>query len=299
MNLEELASEIGVKGTRGRGVKRANSRRGRRHKRRGALMAPKRKAGAAAEPATEQISKLRKTIDDGAEELLCPITQELPIDPVTAEDGRVYERSAITEWLQQNDKSPHTNEPMGKRLLPATQVKNLISGMVKSGAITGDKAGAWTKKLEGERVAEEMRRRAEAGDARAMAELGHWYRVGKHGLQKNLDEGYKWAKRAADLDHPRGISNVGACLSNGSGTERNTALANVLFAQAATMGVDHACYLMAEQYKDGDGLPKDLERAQYWAKKALDDDHVKWKCMPQSSRAKAARWAEGNFEVSV
>ena len=108
-------------------------------------MAPKRKSAASAEPATEQISKLKKTIDEGAEELLCPITQELPIDPVTAEDGRVYERSAITEWLQQNEKSPHTNEPMGKQLLPATQVKNLISGMVRSGAITGDKAGAWTK----------------------------------------------------------------------------------------------------------------------------------------------------------
>ena len=47
------------------------------------------------------------------------------------------------------------------------------------------------------------------------------------------------------------------------------------------------------------GLPKDLERAQYWAKKALDEDHVKVNCMSETQRAKVARWAEGNFEVSV
>ena len=254
----------------------------------------------AEEPATEQATKFRKVIDDGADEFLCPITHELPIDPVTAEDARVYERSAIEEWLEKNAKSPHTNEPMGKKLLPATQVKNLIASMVRSGAISGDKAGAWTKKLEGEKEVEELRRKAEAGDSEAMVKLSVWYRDGDHGLEKSAVERYKWAKRAADLDHPRGISNVGACSSNGSGTERNTALANVLFAQAATMGVDHACYLMAMRYViGGDGLPKDLERAQYWAKKALDDDHVKYNCMPEMYRAKAARWAEGNFEVSV
>jgi hypothetical protein len=65
-------------------------------------MAPKRKAAAAAEPATEQATKFKKVMDESAAEFLCPITQELPIDPVTAEDGHVYERSAIEEWLEQN-----------------------------------------------------------------------------------------------------------------------------------------------------------------------------------------------------
>ena len=46
-----------------------------------------------------QASKFKKTVDDSASEFLCPITQELPIDPVTAEDGRVYERQAIETWL--------------------------------------------------------------------------------------------------------------------------------------------------------------------------------------------------------
>ena len=65
-------------------------------------MAPRKRkaAAAAAEPATEQATKFKKVMDESAAEFLCPITQELPIDPVTAEDGRVYERSAIEEIIR-------------------------------------------------------------------------------------------------------------------------------------------------------------------------------------------------------
>ena len=48
---------------------------------------------------TEQSKRFRSAIDRTADEFLCPITQDLPMDPVTAEDGSVYERSAITQWL--------------------------------------------------------------------------------------------------------------------------------------------------------------------------------------------------------
>ena len=169
--------------------------------------------------------------DTWFDEYKCPITQELPVDPVMAEDGRVYERSAITDWLRTKKKSPHTNESMGSKLIPAMQVKNLISSMVRSGAISGDKAGAWTKKLEGEKEVEEMRQKAEAGDAEAMMSLADWYQDGTNGLQKNLSERYKWAKRAADLDHAEGISDVGWCAFFGEGTEQNRALGNVLCCQ--------------------------------------------------------------------
>ena len=42
------------------------------------------------EPETEQAQKFRsvcKAVDDSAAEFSCPITQELPIDPVMAEDA--------------------------------------------------------------------------------------------------------------------------------------------------------------------------------------------------------------------
>ena len=64
---------------------------------------------------------------------MCPITAELPIDPVpavTAEDGRCYERCAIEEWFERQSqaqvKFPLTNELMGKRLFLAVQVRNSL-----------------------------------------------------------------------------------------------------------------------------------------------------------------------------
>ena len=44
--------------------------------------------------------RFRSAIDDSFSEFLCPITHELPLDPVTATDGHVYERSAIEQWLE-------------------------------------------------------------------------------------------------------------------------------------------------------------------------------------------------------
>lgn len=47
-------------------------------------------------------------------EYLCPITQGVMMDPVTAPDNKNYERSALTIWLQRKATSPMTNLPFAK-----------------------------------------------------------------------------------------------------------------------------------------------------------------------------------------
>ena len=90
--------------------------------------------------------------------IVCPITMALPLDPVTAADGFVYERSAVADWIAKgNGKSPKTNLPMGDALLPAPHVKNMIKRMVESGALSGDKAEAWTPALADQEEVREMR----------------------------------------------------------------------------------------------------------------------------------------------
>lgn len=43
--------------------------------------------------------------------LICPITRELFVDPVSAEDGHTYDRAAIMQWLNSgNHTSPLTNQ---------------------------------------------------------------------------------------------------------------------------------------------------------------------------------------------
>lgn len=55
-----------------------------------------------------------------------PITYEIFKDPVFAEDGHVYERGFIEEYLKTNSTSPITNQLMGKTLKPAYLIKHMV-----------------------------------------------------------------------------------------------------------------------------------------------------------------------------
>ena len=168
-------------------------------------MPPKRgRAAAGAEDETVQLRRHKSAFEEAFAELVCPITFSLPVDPVTAEDGNVYERSAIEKWLKKQLKSPVTNLEMGTRLLPALRVKNMIRMMVASGALTGDKVDAWKLKLEEEEVVAEMLRWAEAGVGAAMFSLGVWYEYGEKGLAKDKAKAFEWYKKSHEAGNASG-----------------------------------------------------------------------------------------------
>ena len=129
--------------------------------------------------------RARPTVNSVADEWLCPITRELPSDPVTAEDGHIYERAAIVQWTRKERRSPITGAAMGKRLLPAPKVRNTIEKLVESGLIDADRAAAWKTKMKQERSVIEMRRKADHGDTEAMYKLGLWHAKGVKGLAKD------------------------------------------------------------------------------------------------------------------
>ena len=66
----------------------------------GATVPAKRAAPEETQAETQPEKRYLQTIDEVAEEYMCPITFELPIDPVIAEDDRCYERCAIEEWFE-------------------------------------------------------------------------------------------------------------------------------------------------------------------------------------------------------
>ena len=239
-------------------------------------MAPKRKAAEAAEAVetAEMAKKYKSAIDDVATEYLCPITAELPLDPVTAEDGRIYERQAIEQHFatraEHGDaiRSPMTNEPMGQRLFPATQVKNSIEKLVRSGAIGGDKAERWLERLKDEEEVEKKRKKAEGGNAVAMYNLGNWYYHGKHGLQRNKATAFGWYTKGADVDDASCTAMLGLMTAYGEGTAQNTAHGLSLTTQAAMMGSKVAAYFLGGWYREGEhGLPVDNKRALRWYRK--------------------------------
>ena len=43
----------------------------------------------------QELKRHKSAVDDAIAELVCPITQSLPVDPVIVEDGNVYKRSGL------------------------------------------------------------------------------------------------------------------------------------------------------------------------------------------------------------
>ena len=245
---------------------------------------------------TEDVSprekKMRESINGVAAELRCPITQELPFDPVIAEDGKIYERKAILEWFSKKDRpiSPSTGAVIGKKLLPAVQTKNTIEMLVKSGAIEGELATAWTEKLEQGKLVKEMRAKAEGGDGQAMHLLGVWYRFGENGLAKDSAQARAWYERSAAARYPKGLASFGEYLLGGIGGPKDTTLGLVMVTQAAELGSDIGAYRLGKAFfKGGHGLSKDRVQARLWLKKIVDGE-CEYKHLNHAGRANAAKW---------
>ena len=225
-----------------------------------------------------------------AKEFVCPITQELPISPVTAEDGKVYEETAIREWFSKKEgepTSPSTGAVIGTKLFPAPQARNTIEALVKSGAIAGDMATAWKQKLELEKNMKAIRAKAEGGDGTAMWQLGGFYEYGDYGLAKNDVQSRAWYERSAATRDPKGLAAFGECLLGGHGGPKNTALGFVYSTDAAHLGSDMGAFKLGKAFFKGKhGLPKDPVQARFWLKKVVDGE-CEYKHLNEESKAKA------------
>ena len=225
-------------------------------------MPPKRGREAAADETAQELRRTKSAVNEAMDEFLCPITFSLPVDPVTAEDGNVYERSAIEEWLKKKRKSPVTNLAMGTKLLPALRVKNMIRAMVTSGTLTGDKVDAWKLKLEEEEEVAEWLRKAEAGDGRAMCVLGLCYEFGQKGLAKDKARAFEWFEKSHEAGYAGGTGGLGRCYLDGAGVPKCPMRGAMLMGQAAERGSQFTCHTLGRAYAEGLwGFPKDEKMA--------------------------------------
>jgi len=237
--------------------------------------------------------KKQKTLAAIAREFICPITHELPIKPVTAEDGKIYEEKAIREWFSTKDgapTSPSTGAVIGTKLFPAPQARNTIEALVESGAIAGEIAEAWKIKLKQETKVKEMRAKAEAGDGDAMYRLGAWYSHGTNGLAKDNAQARAWYERSAAARDPKGMAAFGEYLLLGLGGPQDNVFGIMNVTEAAGLGSDVAACNLGEAFFEGIwGLPKDPVRARYWLKKVVDGE-CEYKHLNDTAIADAAKW---------
>ena len=143
-----------------------------------------------------------------ADELICPISQELPVDPVMALDGKIYERASIERWLKKHKRSPLTGLAMGKTLTPALHVRTIIETVVASGAIDEPVAKAWVENSEKETKRKALVAAAEQGDPDAIVELAVFY----HG-EGQEKECKKWITHGARLRDPYCMGQMAVYLS--------------------------------------------------------------------------------------
>ena len=251
-------------------------------------MSGTRKRAARGEGIDEPTKRLRSAVDDSFNHLVCAITQELPLEPVTAEDGHIYERAAIEGWLKQVHKSPMTNMPMGPRLMPALQVKSTIQSMVECGAIAGEKAESLNLRREAARANARLRERAEAGDSEAMRMLAHKLWAGD-GLAKDGPESFLWWERSARLGNVRAIGALGSSYLTGRGVEVDIAVGLAFLVESGARGNAMACVNLGNAHARGKhGLPLCRHQARRWFEKARVCEN--WEETPEPAKKAVAVW---------
>lgn len=211
------------------------------------------------------------------DDLICPITLELPFEPVTASDGIVYEESAISKHIAtardngQTLRSPVTNEPMKVELFPSPRTKNVIQSLIDNGVIVGNFVNTWNSRIKQEKAKKTLLQKAEAGDAASMFRVGWRYACGVDGFKQSDALAFSWYKRAHNAGNVEATLLLGLCYAGGKGVQRNLLHAAAYLGIAAGQGSDEAAYVLGEAYT-GDlfsGMTDHVEAIR-WLEKSLD-----------------------------
>ena len=176
-------------------------------------------------------------------------------------------------------------------LVPAIQVRNTIESLIKSGAIEGEIAEAWRKKLADETRVKEMRANAEGGDGDAMWRLGICYENGLNSLAKDDAQARAWYERGAAARCPKALAAYGEYLLCGEGGPQDTTFGLVNITEAAHLGSNLGAVLLGEAFVKGHGVPKDPVRARLWLKQVIDGE-CKHDHIDDASKATAAKMLE-------
>ena len=207
-----------------------------------------------------------------AAELICPITQDLPVEPVMAADGGIYNRPDISKWFRTSNTSPLTNQEIPKTLIPVPRIRNQIEALVESGDLSDEQVQSWrTRVAEAEAMkaeVEDLRLKCEQNDRTAMMKLALLYSKGMKGLEPDQQKAVSLWKTAADLGSASAHVNFGLHNMNGNGIERSVSNALVYITQGMMLGSELGCYMLAMLYGSGRvGLKKDYNTARKFFEK--------------------------------
>lgn len=116
---------------------------------------------------------------------------------------------------------------------------------------------------------DEIRAKAEKGDAGAQKELGAIYARGQ-GVTQDYTQAAQWYRRAADQGHAGAQTALGELYEAGRGVPHDDAEAANWYRRAAERGYAPAQYNLAVLYVIGKGVPHDNAEALKWYRQAAD-----------------------------
>ena len=96
------------------------------------------------------------------------------------------------------------------------------------------------------------------------------FRNGSDGFDKNLHEGVRYIRMAAERGYARAQGTLGNMYGKGEGVPRDMKKAFDLYMQAAVQGLATAQYNVGIKYHLGEGVDKDVNQSFIWWKKAAD-----------------------------
>jgi localization factor PodJL len=109
-----------------------------------------------------------------------------------------------------------------------------------------------------------MRKVADQGYAPAEFYMAKLYEDGDAGIKKDLTEARRWTQRAADAGDPKAMHNLGLYYFHGDGGAKNVAMAASWFRRAADLGLVDSQYNLAQLYEEGLGVSQNPAEAYKW-----------------------------------
>lgn len=219
------------------------------------------------------------TSDAFGEILICPITLELPLDPVMAMDGRVYEKAALGKHFRTqmeilgHVKSPLTGQIMRPSIVPATQHKHLIETAIEQGVLTGELVDHWKERVHQQKSNESLLQRAEKGDVQAIQQVSYFYMHGLNGFPRDTVRAFEFAELAHHNGSGMGTALVGFMLVKGIGVREDAGRGIRYLTLAAHRGSAWAACRLGMALADGlYGLDVDEAVAVHWLKVSLNEN---------------------------
>jgi TPR repeat protein len=121
------------------------------------------------------------------------------------------------------------------------------------------------------RQVEEVKAKAEAGDADSEYRLGLFYYNGE-GVAKDFSEAVKWYRKAAEQNYAPAQNNLANSYANGQGVAKDEVEAVKSYRKAAEQHYARAQSNLAYSYANAHGVPKDEAEAVKWYRKAAEQN---------------------------